>query len=51
MNSELKNRIYTYEVTPPAAVWNKIADELDESHLADQFPKKLFLSNLTAAAA
>ena len=47
MNSELKNRIYTYEVTPPAAVWNKIADELDESHLADQFPKKLFLSNLT----
>jgi hypothetical protein len=50
MNSELKNRIYAYEVTPPATVWNKIADELDESHLADQFPKKLFQSNIAPPA-
>ena len=41
MNSGSQHKMYGYEVTPPPAVWEKIAVELDESGL--QFPSKLHL--------
>lgn len=47
MNSELKHRMYDYEVTPPVTAWDKIAAALDESHLTDQFPRKLYAAVVT----
>ncbi|MEO5945718.1 MAG: hypothetical protein ABIP79_02800 [Chitinophagaceae bacterium] len=41
MNSGFQNRMYDYEVTPPAGVWNKIAVELDDSALSNKFPATL----------
>ena len=41
MNSGFQNRMYDYEVTPPAGVWNKIAIELDDSALENKFPATL----------
>lgn len=40
--SGLQHKMYNYEVTPPAGVWDKIASELDESELEHQFPSKLY---------
>ena len=36
MSSDLKNRLYNYEVTPPVTSWENIAGALDESHLEKQ---------------
>lgn len=41
MKSGFQNRMYDYELTPPAAVWNKIVVELDDSALANKFPVTL----------
>lgn len=40
--SDLKDRLYNYEETPPSAIWEKIATSLDESHLTEAFPAKLY---------
>src|SRR5258705_1046944 len=40
--SSLQDKLYNYEETPPAQVWDKIAAALDESHIADQFPTTLY---------
>ena len=40
--SSLQDKLYNQEQTPPAGVWEKIADSLDESHLADEFPSRLY---------
>ncbi len=40
--SSLKDRIYNYEVTPPAGAWEKIAINLDEAELANNFPERLY---------
>ena len=41
MSSGIKNKMYNLEVMPPAAVWEKIAEELDESALSLQFSSRL----------
>jgi len=41
MNSGFQNRMYDYEVAPPAGMWNKIAVELDDSALTNKFPATL----------
>jgi hypothetical protein len=33
MSERLQNKMYDYEVTPPAKLWEKIAVALDESEL------------------
>lgn len=40
--SNLKNKLYNYEATPPADTWEKIASALDESHLSNNFPDRLY---------
>ncbi|HMK25676.1 MAG TPA: hypothetical protein VK483_06570 [Chitinophagaceae bacterium] len=40
--SSLQNKILNHEVTPPNGVWEKIANALDESELAHEFPSKLY---------
>lgn len=42
MSSAIQNKILNYEVSPPAGVWKKIEDALDESELAHEFPSKLY---------
>lgn len=42
MSSQLQNKILNYEVAPPASVWEKIEEALDESELAQEFPSKLY---------
>jgi hypothetical protein len=42
MSSGLQNKMLNYEVIPPAGVWEKIAEALDESELAHEFPSKLY---------
>ena len=42
MSERLQNKMYDYEVTPPANLWEKIAVELDESELTHEFPSKLY---------
>ncbi len=41
MSSGIKNKMYYLEATPPTAVWEKIAAELDESALSQQFSYRL----------
>jgi hypothetical protein len=41
MSTELQHKMYNYEVNPPAGSWDKIAMDLDESHLTDKFPSIL----------
>lgn len=41
MNSGLQDKMYKYEVTPPAGVWDKIVPELDDSALNSKFPGTL----------
>jgi hypothetical protein len=48
--SSVKNKLYNYEQTPPAKVWDKIAAALDESHIADQFPSTLYNAEATPPA-
>ncbi len=38
----LSKRMHNYEAQPNPSLWNRIADVLDESHLQDEFPKKLY---------
>jgi hypothetical protein len=40
--SSLQNKLYNYEQTPPAKVWEKIVDALDESHITNEFPSKIY---------
>ena len=49
MNS-LKDKIYNYEVTPPAGTWDKIAIDLDEAELANKFPDRLYNMDATPPA-
>ncbi len=42
MSKELQQKLYNYEVTPPASAWDKVAAALDESHLSDKFPASLY---------
>ncbi|MEP7372636.1 MAG: hypothetical protein ABI675_04555 [Chitinophagaceae bacterium] len=45
--SSLKDRIYNYEVTPPAGTWDKIAIDLNEAELANEFPNRLYSMEAT----
>ncbi len=40
--SNLRDRLYNQQVNPPTGVWERIASELDESHLSNEFPSKLY---------
>src|SRR5258705_4353274 len=51
MSERLQNKMYDYEVTPPADLWEKIAAELDESELAHEFPSKLYEIEITPPVA
>jgi hypothetical protein len=51
MSERLQNKMYDYEVTPPANLWEKIAAELDESGLAHEFRSKLYEIEITPPAA
>lgn len=42
MMERLQNKMYDYEVTPPANVWERIAEALDESEMTHEFPSKLY---------
>jgi len=42
--SDLQHKLHSYEVTPPAPLWDKITDALDESMLTDKFPSRLYNS-------
>jgi hypothetical protein len=44
MSSGPENKMYNLEVPPPVGVWEKIAAELDESALSQQFPSRLYNS-------
>jgi len=48
--SSLKDKIYNYEVTPPAGTWGKIAVELDEAELANKFPNRLYTMEATPSS-
>ncbi len=41
MSSDLKNKLSSYEVTPPPAAWDNIAAALDESAIGNKFPATL----------
>jgi hypothetical protein len=42
MSEQLQNKMLNYEVTPPSAVWDKIAIALDESHISNEFSSALY---------
>ncbi|HSU27071.1 MAG TPA: hypothetical protein VLJ68_01740 [Chitinophagaceae bacterium] len=42
MSKELQNKLYHYEVQPPAKAWEAIAAALDESLLNNEFPSTLY---------
>jgi hypothetical protein len=48
--SSLKDKIYNYEVTPPAGTWDKIVIDLDEAELANKFPDRLYNMEATPPA-
>ncbi len=50
MSSGLQHKMYDYEVAPPAAIWEKIAAELDESELANKFPSALYTIQIAPPA-
>ncbi len=41
MSSGFQQKMYNFEVTPPAGAWEKIAAELDESELSQQYSSRL----------
>ncbi|WP_276504264.1 hypothetical protein [Terrimonas pollutisoli] len=45
--SSLKNKMISYEVTPPVGSWKKIAAALDEAHTQDQFPSRVYNMEIT----
>jgi hypothetical protein len=47
----LQNKILNYGVSPPAGVWEKIAEALDESELAHEFPSRLYEAEVIAPVA
>jgi hypothetical protein len=42
MSSELKNKMQQYEVTPSTWMWERIAAAIDDAHLSENFPVKLY---------
>jgi hypothetical protein len=42
----LQNKILNYVVAPPAGVWEKITEALDESELTHEFPSKLYAAEI-----
>ncbi len=48
--SSLQDKLYNYEQTPPAKVWDKISSALDESHLTEEFPSKLYNAEIMPPA-
>ena len=50
MSSGLQNKMYNFEVPPPAGIWEKIAAELDESELTNRFPSTLHNIQVTPPA-
>jgi hypothetical protein len=50
MSERLQNKMYDYEVTPPANLWEKIAAALDESEMSHEFPSKLYEIEITPPA-
>ncbi len=42
MSNEIQHKLYNYEVTPSAEVWQKIVAELDDAALEHRFPARLY---------
>ena len=38
MSNGFDHKMYNYEVMPPTGVWERIAQELDDSEIAAKFP-------------
>jgi hypothetical protein len=45
--SSLQNRMYNYEMAPPAGSWDKIVAALDESSAENEFPARLYEMEVT----
>lgn len=50
MNNSVQHKMLDAEVTPPEGVWQRIAEELDESALAHNFPSRLKQHEVTPPA-
>jgi len=50
MNSGLQKRLYDMEVTPPAAVWEKLSVNIDEINADNSFAQKILDAELTPPA-
>jgi hypothetical protein len=42
MNSEINKRLYDFEVSPPAAVWEKLSADLDEINADNKVANKIY---------
>ena len=51
MSEGIQNKMYNYEVTPPAKVWENIAAALDECEMTHEFPSTLYGIQRTPPAA
>ena len=51
MSGELKHKMYDYEVKPPQAVWDSIADGLNEQELLKPLAEKMHAWEVTPPAA
>lgn len=47
MNNRFQHKMYDYEVTPPAGVWEKIVQNLDDAEMAAKFPSLLYNQQAT----
>ena len=47
MNSELRKRLYEMEVTPPAMVWQKLSENIDEINADNRIAKKVIDAELS----
>ncbi len=45
--SNRQHILYNHEVIPPSGVWDRIAEELDASHLSDSFPSIIYEATAT----
>jgi len=50
MNSGLQKKLYDMEVTPPAAVWEKLSVNIDEINADNSFAQKILDAELTPPA-
>ena len=50
MSSKTRHKMYKYEVSPPASVWERIVVDLDASDLSQDYPGKLYAQEIMPPA-